>query len=154
MRPPSPAMHPGLYIFKGKSALAPGLCTRHFFILSLPPHLGSFLQLPGQLGAGSGAASKIHLRPPNVPQEPPTPTHSTRAGDPGGPAAAGVCAGPLVPVRCPGTGRLEICNNKQCWGFRRHGERGGSGFPSSLALFSPPPLFFESWITARNYFLC
>ena len=30
-------MHPGLYIFKGKSALAPGLCTRHFFILSLPP---------------------------------------------------------------------------------------------------------------------
>lgn len=113
MRPPSPAMHPGLYIFKGKSALAPGLCTRHFFILSLPPTLAPFSNFPASLGRVGGGAFKIHLRPPNVPQEPPTPTHSTRAGDPGGPAAVGVCAGPLVPVRCPGTGRLEIRNHKQ-----------------------------------------
>lgn len=71
MRPPSPAMHPGLYIFKGKSALAPGLCTRHFFILSLPPTLAPFSNFPASLGRVGGGGLQ------NPPSAPKCPTRAT-----------------------------------------------------------------------------
>ena len=133
---PSPAKHPGLYIFKGKEARsrrASAHVTSSFF--PNPPTPTPLLSPTSRPARGGlGGVFRIHLWPPNVLQQPtPCPLDSgwrsrgTRCG-------RGV-HGPVGPRPVALPGRLEIRNNKQRWGFRRHGEGERLSF-LARALFS------------------
>lgn len=104
---PSPAWHPGSYIFKGKDARsrrASAHVTSSFFP-SPPPWLLSPTSRPARGGLRGGGVSSESTSGPkmNVPQQP-TPPHSTRAGGPGGPAVVGVRAARWSPSGAPAQG--------------------------------------------------
>lgn len=141
MRPPSPAMHPGLYIFKEKSALAPGLCTRHFFILSLPPTLAPFSNFPASLGRVGGRPSKSTFGPQmSRKSHQPLPTRLGRAiqGDPLRPGCAQALWSPSGALVQGGSKFVIISNVGGSGGM---GSAGGAVFLPRSRSF--PPLLFS-----------
>lgn len=135
-----PLLHPGMYIFKGKAARS-GRASAHVtasFFPSPPSHpLGSFLQLPGQLGVGWGGVLKIHLRPPNVRASSPLDLGGRSWRNLWGPGARG--RGPLSVGQDLGGLKFVVI---AIMGFVRPGGERLSFLARALFF----PRFFESWM--------
>ena len=132
--PPLLPCTPGRTSLRGKTRAGAGpLHTSLLHSFPPPPNLALFSNFPASAGRVGGVL-KIHLQSQNVQQQPSTPSPLDSGGLSWGTRGDRTLRGRLVPVRCPGPGRLVIRNNSYdggSWGM------GGSGFPSSLALFFP-----------------